>query len=75
MIMIEVWMIVVACLAPNFTECRLLESMDWKDPIQCQLHRPVVVSMFMNRVVNWEGEWITFTECQLIVPDQNGETR
>lgn len=73
--MIKVFLIVTACLAPNFVECEWMEVIERPDPIQCQLDRIPVSGWWRHEVQVEQGflNWSIFTRCDLVNPESNGE--
>jgi len=71
--MIKVFLIVMACLRPNFTHCEQLavtEIVRETDPMRwCLLHRPWVASRWQVRL---KDNWLTFTRCEFVNPEKNG---
>ncbi len=77
--MIELFLIVTACLEPNYTDCHQLKAYDYtqESPHFCQLDRPYQAAAWQLWLdLGEEGNmgWRTFTRCQYVNPDQNGET-
>ncbi len=68
-LMIEVWMVIVACLAPHYTDCEVLETVKFTDPERCQLMRPAAAAFVQ---LNLNDGWLTFTRCELVNPEENG---
>lgn len=66
--MIEAWMIIVACLAPNYTECVELDRIEFVDPLMCQLRRPAAAAIYQ---LEMPDGWLTFTKCELVNPEKN----
>lgn len=69
--MIKVFLVVIACMAPNYTYCEWMESVEMSDPETCQLTRPVAAGVFQLQLPEGSG-WRTFTRCELINPEENG---
>ncbi len=71
---IEVWLIVTACLAPNFVECKWMEAIERPDPITCQLDRIPKSIEWRYRVQDVQGfyNWSVFTSCELVNAELNG---
>ena len=72
--MLKVFLIVWACLEPNYTDCEQLiatEIIRDVDPMRwCLLHRPAVAMLWQKRL---NDGWLTFTQCKIVNPDKNGE--
>jgi len=69
--MIKVFLVVVACLAPDYVKCDQIAVYRMKNPVVCQLNRPPMV-MFYERQNNLNDGWFIFTRCQ-IVNTENGD--
>ncbi len=67
--MIETWMLIVACLAPHYTGCVMLEEIKFEDPEMCQLRRPTAAMIFQ---LDLPDGWVTFTKCELLNTEKNG---
>ncbi len=67
--MIQVWMIIVACLAPDYTECRTLGQIRFVHPEVCQLQRPTMAGVYQLMVPHG---WMTFTKCEFVNREKNG---
>lgn len=67
--MIEAWMIIIACLAPNYTDCERLETIKFENSERCQLLRPTAAAIFQ---LDLNDGWLTFTKCELVNPEKNG---
>ena len=67
--MIKVWLLIMACQAPNFTECVWMEhiNMTAKGPVACQLARIPVSHWWRHEVQVTQGltGWSVFTTCEL----------
>lgn len=72
--MLKVFLVVVACQAPNYTYCKWMEAIEVPDPLTCQEER-VPVSGVWKAEVRRQGftDWEVFTRCELINPEQNGK--
>ena len=72
--MLKVFMIVWACLEPNYTHCEQLMASEvtrGKDPMRwCLLTRPGMAALWQEKL---NDGWLTFTKCQIVNPDKNGE--
>lgn len=69
--MIKVFLIIVACAEPNFTECLTPKSMGpFANPDLCRLEQPAVTAAF--QLAAPDG-WRVFTKCQLVNAEQNGK--
>ncbi len=71
--MIKIFLVVVACMRPDFTECKMLmaEEITGFDPMYwCLLNRPRAAMMWQARAGD---RWLTFTRCQIVNPTENGE--
>ena len=62
-------MIVVACLAPHYVECRTLASIEMQNPEICRWWRPTTAMAFQ---FDQPDNWRTFTRCELVNPEKNG---
>lgn len=68
--MLKVFLVIVACAEPNFTECLTPKAIGpFANPELCQLERSVVTPAY--QLAAPEG-WRIFTKCQLINPTKNG---
>lgn len=67
--MIKVFLIVMACMKPDFTTCERLAFVEMQDPELCQLRRPTAAMLYQLDLPNG---WLTFTRCQLVNPEKNG---
>ena len=67
--MLKVFLIVWACMAPNYLQCERVMAMEITkedDPMRwCLLQRPWVASMWQRRL---NDGWLTFTRCQFVTP-------
>ena len=67
--MLKVFLIVWACMEPDYTRCEQLVATEIKreaDPMYwCLLNRPWVASMWQLRL---NDGWLTFTKCQTVAP-------
>ncbi len=73
--MIKVFLIVMACMRPNFTACQQLmaEEVTGPDPMHwCLLNWPRAAALWQLRLPD-DRRWLAFTRCQLVNPTQNGE--
>lgn len=73
---IKIFLVVMACQAPNFTECKWMQAIDVTDigPIECQKAR-IPVSSLWKAEIRKQGfpNWEVFTRCELVNPEKNGE--
>ncbi len=71
--MIKIFLVVVACLRPDFTQCEQLTATEIVRPVDpmywCLLNRPWVSSMWQTKV---NDGWTVFTRCQLVNTEKNG---
>ncbi len=67
--MIRVFLIIMACMEPNFTTCERLASFMLPDPEICQLRRPEAAMAYQ---LDLPDGWLTFTRCQLVNSEKNG---
>jgi hypothetical protein len=70
--MIKVFLLVVACMRPDFTTCQQLmaEEITGPDPVYwCLLNRPFAAMLWQERM---NDGWLTFTRCQLVNTEKNG---
>ena len=67
--MIKVWLIVVACLEPDYTLCARYPAIEQPNMRVCQLNRSAAASTYQT--FGYDG-WLTFTKCQYVNPDKNG---
>ena len=70
--MIKVFLIVMACLEPNYTACQRLTTVEvtGPDPMYwCLLNRPRAAMLWQLQI---KDGWITFTQCQLVNTEKNG---
>lgn len=70
--MIKVFLIVMACMRPDFTHCQQLmaEEVTGSDPMYwCLLNRPRTASLWQARMPE---RWLTFTRCALVNAEENG---
>ena len=71
--MLKVWMIVMACMAPDFTTCQRMAAVEWSDPITCQLDRILVSGLWRIKLENQgHSNWSIFTRCEIVNPEKNG---
>ncbi len=66
--MIKVFLIVMACVEPDYTECQWLYAAEMYNPKICQLRRPM---MAMGFQLDLPDGWLTFTRCELVNPEKN----
>ena len=66
--MIKVFLIIMGCAEPNYTECHELDPVEQPNMLTCQLRRPAVTSIFHAM-----PGWRIFTKCQYVNPDKNGK--
>lgn len=71
--MIKVILVVVACAAPDYTDCAWMVAIERPNPIQCQKDR-IPVSAWWRDEIRRQGfpDWSIFTRCELINPEKNG---
>ncbi len=68
---IKVFLIVVACLGSDHSECDVMQILDFSvsGPIECQKARIPVGSIWRREVQVKQGfsDWDVFTQCQMIM--------
>ena len=71
--MIEVFLIVMICVAPDFTTCKRAVAIESPDPITCQLDR-IPISGLWKIEIRDQGfpNWEVFTYCDLVSPKKDG---
>lgn len=71
--MLKIFLIVMACMRPDFTTCKLMEYVEQPDPTTCQLDR-VPVSGWWKIEIREQGfpNWSIFTRCEIVNTEQNG---
>jgi len=74
---IEIWIIIVAYLAPDYVQCVWLDTLEQSTMRVCLLNRPAAASIYQLRldtIPELDG-YLTFTKCETGVLVENGETK
>lgn len=67
--MIKVFLVILACMKPNYTACQWLDVVEMPNPEICQLRRPTAAMFFQPGLPDG---WLTFTRCELVNTEKNG---
>lgn len=74
--MTRLFLIVFACMAPDFSTCHQMSSYEYtlRPHYECQLDRPYYLMVWQD-IVEQHGnhDWLTFTRCRFETPEQRGE--
>lgn len=71
--MIKVFLIVMACQAPDYTICHRMDVIERPDPVTCQMDRVPVSGWWRTNIQNQGySNWSIFTRCELINTEKNG---
>ena len=71
--MIKIFLIVMACVAPDFTTCQRMAVVEWSNPINCQLDRILVSGLWREKLQSQGySNWSIFTRCEIVNPEKNG---
>jgi len=74
---IEVWIIIVACLGSNYVQCVQIDAVPQPTMRTCLLNRPAAASIYQLKVdtISELDGYLTFTWCKTGVLVENGEMK